>query len=77
MVDDHNGKHHHHQKVAKVDKSVINYETRSHVDPHHIEDFKSPDWKIYKIQNTTELANVESRLSQLGLKDNWLRFFKI
>ena len=61
----------------KMEKSVISYETRSSIESHHIEDFKAPDWKIYKIENTTELLKVKNRLAQLGLKDNWLRYYKI
>lgn len=39
------GDHHHH--APRVNNSVIDY----HIpEPgHHVEDFKTPDWKIYKV----------------------------
>lgn len=42
----HGGDHGHHHK-PRVYNSVINY----HIpDPgHHVAEFKSPDWKIYKV----------------------------
>jgi len=41
---------------------------------HHVDDFKSPDWAKFKVENAPELKSVESRLAALGLKDPWLRY---
>jgi hypothetical protein len=67
------GGHNDHHSEVKVEKSVIPYESRDAFPEHHIEDFKIPDWKIYKVENAPELVKVQKRLASLGLKDNWLR----
>ena len=64
----------HHNEEIKIEKSVISYQTRSAFAEHHVEDFKVPDWKIYKVENAPELVKIENRLAALGLKDNWLRY---
>ncbi len=68
------GHNDHHHNEVKVEKSVISYHSRSYFPEHPVEDFKVPDWKIYKVQNAPELMQVQTRLANLGLKDNWLRF---
>lgn len=71
----HGGDHHHHHKGPHIERSVITYQIP---DPgHHVEDFKVPDWRKYKVENAPELVNVQNRLAKLGLKDPWLRFFNI
>ena len=65
------GHHHHHHHVPRHDKSVINYEIFG--DFHHVEKFKSPDYKIYKVENAPYLVETQERLAKLGLKDPWLR----
>lgn len=37
------------------------------------EPYKIPDYRIYKVANVPELAQVERALAAQGLKDPWLR----
>ncbi len=70
----HDHHHHDHHHKAPVIKSVIHYDIP---DPaHHVDDFKSPDWKKFKVENAPELVKIQNRLAALGLKDPWLRCFK-
>lgn len=39
----------------------------------HGEPYKIPDYKIYKVADVPELAEVERALASQGLKDPWLR----
>jgi len=64
------GGHDHHHS-APVIRSVINYEIPEPA--HHVEDFKSPDWRKYKVESAPELVAVKNRLAAQGLKDPWLR----
>jgi hypothetical protein len=63
--------HDHHHHAPRINKSVISYEIPDAA--HHVEDFKSPDWRIYKVENAPPLVSVQRRLASLGLKDPWLR----
>lgn len=63
------GGHGHHP--APVIKSVINYEIPEAA--HAVENFKSPDWRKYKVESAPELVAVKNRLAAKGLKDPWLR----
>ncbi|XP_075220270.1 NADH dehydrogenase [ubiquinone] 1 beta subcomplex subunit 3 [Lycorma delicatula] len=40
-------------------------------DHHH--KVKIPDYRIYKVEDVPELVQVKSKLSNIGLKDPWLR----
>jgi len=62
---------HHHHAPPRVDKSVISYHIPEPA--HPVADFKSPDWRIYKVENAPELLTVQNRLAKLGLRDPWLR----
>jgi hypothetical protein len=65
------GHHHHHHPEPHIPKGVIHYDIP---DPaHHVEDFKAPDWRIYKVENAPKLLKVQQRLAAQGLKDHWLR----
>ena len=68
---DHGHHDHHHHHAPYVEKSVIPY----HIpEPgHHAEDFVSPDWRLYRVENAPALVSVKDRLAQKGLKDPWLR----
>lgn len=66
------GGHHH---AAPVIKSVINYEIADAA--HHVDNFKSPDWRKFKVANAPELVAVQNRLAAKGLKDPWLRYVNI
>lgn len=39
----------------------------------HHQEFKVPDWKIYKVEDAPELLKVRRALERQGLKDPWLR----
>ena len=60
--------------AAPVIKSVINYEIADAA--HHVDNFKSPDWRKFKIANAPELVSVQQRLAAKGLKDPWLRYYR-
>lgn len=40
---------------------------------HHHNEFKVPDWRMYKVENCPELMQVQQSLARVGLKDPWLR----
>lgn len=40
---------------------------------HKFEPYKIPDPSIYKIEDVSELKNVQKELAKRGLKDPWLR----
>jgi NADH dehydrogenase (ubiquinone) 1 beta subcomplex subunit 3 len=40
---------------------------------HHKPTVKIPDWRLYKVADVPELANVEKALARRGLKNPWLR----
>ena len=63
--------HDHHHHGPRIINSVIKYEIPEA--GHHVEPFKSPDWRIYKVENAPELQRVQNRLAALGLRDPWLR----
>ena len=65
------GSHDHHHHEQPIENSVIKYEIPDA--PHHVEDFKAPDWRLFKVENAPELAEVQHRLAAQGLKDPWLR----
>ena len=62
------GGHHH---GPNIEKGVIKYDIP--LEAHHVEEFKAPDWRKFKVENAPELVKVQSRLAQRGLKDPWLR----
>jgi NADH dehydrogenase (ubiquinone) 1 beta subcomplex subunit 3 len=62
---------HHHHHAPRIDNSVINYQIPE--EAHHVEDFKAPDWRKFKVENAPELVDTRNRLAALGLKDPWLR----
>lgn len=65
------GHHDHHHHAPRVVNSVINYEIPE--PGHHVEDFKAPDWRRFKVENAPQLVKTQNRLASLGLKDPWLR----
>ncbi|CAK9294434.1 unnamed protein product [Gordionus sp. m RMFG-2023] len=53
-------------------------ENLSHSDSHHHDPLKQPleaipDYKTYKLEDAPELVKVQKSLSELGLKDPWVR----
>ena len=64
----HDHAHHHHEQP--LENSVIRYDIPDA--PHHVEDFKAPDWRLFKVE-APELVAIQDRLAAKGLKDPWLR----